>query len=322
MNSGRIVASAWINSQQAKEVAAYYLSGHSVKETASYFGVSKCQVNNLAKKRGLTNGKKFREARIEYAKHEAEKRLVDDLAGKGFDYVGGYSDRNSRIRIRCLTCGEEFERTYNHLKNGNVICRVCKLAETEAENKQRADEQKLKSELSKLQRELEKRFKPPKNHYEDMHNAFLNRTGICEICGNSYLVRDYVESCGLRMARDNGVCSAECRAEKKKRVLRAAHKGRQDSHRQRAKKNGCEYDSSVTLKKLIKRDGLQCALCGGMCDVSDHRWSEHSGPLYPSIDHIIPMSKGGGHVWGNVQIAHMICNSLKGDMQKGGVKNE
>lgn len=54
-------------------------------------------------------------------------------------------------------------------------------------------------------------------------------------------------------------------------------------------------------------------ICGQMCDWNDHSWSKYSGPLYPSIDHIVPMSKGGGHVWENVQVAHIICNSEKGD---------
>ena len=42
-----------------------------------------------------------------------------------------------------------------------------------------------------------------------------------------------------------------------------------------------------------------------------------SGPMYPSIDHIIPMSKGGGHIWSNVQVAHIICNSIKSDKAVG-----
>jgi 5-methylcytosine-specific restriction endonuclease McrA len=53
-----------------------------------------------------------------------------------------------------------------------------------------------------------------------------------------------------------------------------------------------------------------------MCDWNDHSWSEYSGPLYPSIDHIVPMSKGGDHVWNNVQVAHIICNSYKGNTEE------
>ena len=37
------------------------------------------------------------------------------------------------------------------------------------------------------------------------------------------------------------------------------------------------------------------------------------GAMYPSIDHVKPISKGGLHEWGNVQLAHFSCNSKKGD---------
>lgn len=32
-----------------------------------------------------------------------------------------------------------------------------------------------------------------------------------------------------------------------------------------------------------------------------------------TIDHIIPLSKGGTHTYNNVQLAHYICNSKKSD---------
>jgi len=34
-------------------------------------------------------------------------------------------------------------------------------------------------------------------------------------------------------------------------------------------------------------------------------------PLSMSIDHIIPLSRGGTHEPDNVQLAHFICNSIK-----------
>ncbi len=91
----------------------------------------------------------------------------------------------------------------------------------------------------------------------------------------------------------------------------ADYKRIRDTHKRRAVKYKCAYDPNVTLKALIKRDGLRCAICGEMCDPNDRAWG-FVGPLSPSIDHIIPMVKKGGHVWGNVQVAHMICNSEKG----------
>ena len=83
-------------------------------------------------------------------------------------------------------------------------------------------------------------------------------------------------------------------------------------HKARAEKYGVEYDSTITLKKLYKRDGGICQICGDLCDWGDTTWGSF-GPNYPSIDHIVPFAKGGAHTWDNVQLAHHMCNSLKQD---------
>jgi 5-methylcytosine-specific restriction endonuclease McrA len=232
------------------------------------------------------------------------------IAEKGFDYVGGYENKYSKVRIRCRLCGYEFERTCDFLKRGNVICSECE--KKKAAELQEAKE--AKAEAKRITEEIFRLWYPP---VDTRREALLDQTGICEICGKPYIVRGYVKSCGLKYARDNGVCSSECRDEKKRQIIRELHRGRKDSHRHRARKYGCEYDPSVKLEKLIARDGLRCAICGEMCDPNDHSWSKYSGPKYPSIDHIIPMSKGGGHTWDNVQVAHIICNSEKGDSFEG-----
>ena len=319
MKKGERVGSAWINSQQAKEVAEYYSQGHSIIDTANKFCVTTCQVNNLVKKRGITNGG----AGYIRRKHDEEKRFAEIIADKGFDYVGGYENQNSKVRIRCRLCGYEFERTGDFLKRGNVICSECekkkKAAELQEAKKAKAEAKEAKAEAKRITEEILHLWYPPQSAYVNQHESFLNRHGVCKICGASYTVRDYVESCGLKYARDAGVCSKECARKSKRDAEHQSRKRRgvQDNHRHRARKYGCEYDSSISLKRLIDRDGLRCAICGKMCDPNDHSWSKYFGPKYPSIDHIIPMSKGGGHTWDNVQVAHIICNSEKGDSFEG-----
>jgi len=39
----------------------------------------------------------------------------------------------------------------------------------------------------------------------------------------------------------------------------------------------------------------------------------HPHPLSASIDHIIPLSRGGTHVEGNVNGVHLRCNIQKSD---------
>ncbi len=60
---------------------------------------------------------------------------------------------------------------------------------------------------------------------------------------------------------------------------------------------------------------MDCWLCGFPTDPSDFVQKDYFivGPEYPSVDHIIPVSKGGTGEMTNLKIAHMMCNSLRGD---------
>jgi len=43
-------------------------------------------------------------------------------------------------------------------------------------------------------------------------------------------------------------------------------------------------------------------------------------PGSKSIDHILPLSKGGSHSQENVQWAHLVCNTRKGNRLARGIK--
>ncbi|MGW0780327.1 HNH endonuclease [Streptomyces sp. NPDC002913] len=57
------------------------------------------------------------------------------------------------------------------------------------------------------------------------------------------------------------------------------------------------------------RDCWTCRLCWLPIE-PDTAWPD---PMSPSIDHVIPLSRGGAHSMANVQSAHLGCNSSKGD---------
>lgn len=81
----------------------------------------------------------------------------------------------------------------------------------------------------------------------------------------------------------------------------------------RASRYGCvKFDKTITLRALINRDNGVCQICGRPTDDSDIT-NGHIGRMYPTLDHIIPLSKGGAHTWDNVQLAHMHCNAGKCD---------
>ena len=309
-------ANIWERSAECDEAMAYYVAGHTVAETAEKFGVPESQINNSVKKRGLTNGRQWGEIsdeQRERQRYEAEQRLIERLDMLGFDYLGGFTVMTEKVTIKCRTCGDVFERTADFAMHGNLICKKCEHEMALIRQEKRRIVRRAEVERRRAEREavrLARSLEP--SAYQQSRMALLDDTHTCKVCGNEYTLREYMESTGSRYYRDSGYCSAECRDAHLKERAKIYRRGRRDSHKHRAVKFGCAYDSSVTLAKLIKRDGLRCALCGKMCDPNDHSWSEYSGPMYPSIDHIVPMSKGGGHVWNNVQVAHIICNSEKG----------
>lgn len=62
-----------------------------------------------------------------------------------------------------------------------------------------------------------------------------------------------------------------------------------------------------TTAEIAERDGWRCQLCGKKVP---------AGPRFPdprsaSIDHIVPISDGGGDIKANVQLAHLRCNLSK-----------
>ena len=67
------------------------------------------------------------------------------------------------------------------------------------------------------------------------------------------------------------------------------------------------FVETVNRKEIFERDGYICQLCGtGVVP-----WMNYGHPLYPTIDHIIPLSRGGTHEPSNVQTAHRGCNASK-----------
>lgn len=97
-------------------------------------------------------------------------------------------------------------------------------------------------------------------------------------------------------------CSGECHA----RMVRQAKK--EAERKRRAIKRGAKHEP-YRSREIFERDAWRCQLCRKrVC-----RGLVAPNPKAPTIDHILPLSRGGGDVPGNVQCAHFICNSRKND---------
>lgn len=64
----------------------------------------------------------------------------------------------------------------------------------------------------------------------------------------------------------------------------------------------------LTAAQLAERDGPQCKGCGIEVDFT----AVKPDPFSPSVDHIIPWSRGGANESHNLQLMHLRCNIVKG----------
>lgn len=65
----------------------------------------------------------------------------------------------------------------------------------------------------------------------------------------------------------------------------------------------------VSPLEVFERDGWVCQLCDDPV-LPFVRWPH---PRSASVDHVVPVSRGGQHVESNLQLAHLGCNSAKRD---------
>jgi len=77
-------------------------------------------------------------------------------------------------------------------------------------------------------------------------------------------------------------------------------KNRERGHRRRAAIRGRPVEKIDHMERYEADEGI-CGLCGEPVDRETF-----------TLDHIIPIARGGAHVWANVHIAHRTCNAKKG----------
>lgn len=75
----------------------------------------------------------------------------------------------------------------------------------------------------------------------------------------------------------------------------------------RAAKAGVEADS-FTAAEIFERDNFVCWICGdeALADAPKNH------PQRATLEHVVPLSRGGAHSRANVRCAHLLCNLRKG----------
>lgn len=140
----------------------------------------------------------------------------------------------------------------------------------------------------------------------------------CEQCKQSFAWDTQCCRCGAAIT-----CSGSKQGRKrvclpcKARLERECKNKCGRNYRSRARHHGVKY-VSFPRRMIFERDQHQCQLCGRkvLPKVTYRKSDGKIHPRSPTIDHIVPMAKGGNHEPLNCQTACFVCNSLKRD--KGG----
>jgi 5-methylcytosine-specific restriction endonuclease McrA len=100
----------------------------------------------------------------------------------------------------------------------------------------------------------------------------------------------------------NKYCSKKCA----KKANRGAGNHLNARGRHATRQTGATYEP-IDPKKVFERDGWVCHICGKKMRrslIGGHK-------LGPTVDHLVPLARGGDHTYANVAAAHMICNATK-----------
>lgn len=131
------------------------------------------------------------------------------------------------------------------------------------------------------------------------------------------LYRSNCIECGTRFkgrkSRANLFCSRECYHKSLGNNGWVPHKTINSTtdygSKKRAKKYGVEVEN-INIKEVFERDEWVCGICNEKVDKNIPYPNSQSA----SLDHVIPMSKGGGHTYDNVQLSHLRCNLRKSNV--------
>lgn len=286
--------------ENSQNILALRNDGLGYKEIAKRIGVRKETVVQVCKKAGLAGV-----VADPHPNKLTEEQTAEYVSRSGFDYVSGYINAKSEITVRCRECCRTFERLFHVFRdvangtwNAENECPLCRNDRHLHYLKSKEQERKARAEC-----EAQKRAELKAERLSRAVNEELTKRlaiHVCKNCGKEFcqMVTGYNSS---------SYCSQKCQTRWYNRTA---------VYKRRKKLMERKHDKDISLERLYKRDSGICYLCGIKCnwdDIEERDGTIIAGQQYPSIDHVIPVAKGGTHTWDNIKLACRRCNTLKRD---------
>lgn len=221
-----------------------------------------------------------------------------------------YRPTYAKQRTCSRTCGVELRRAAGNLGNGGLSqrgsrrvwptckvtygdCAVCGAAFVKRNGRQKfcgdvCTRGNKRGKDRAYNRTRPKRTRPPRKQ----HVRFI--AGCCRRCETQFVALDWGST-------PDAYCSKRCQ--------HAAEKARYNRKRRAAKLGAATTTERIDLTDIARRDRYRCGICGCKVDMA----TQYPDPQSPSLDHVVPLARGGEHTRANTQLAHFLCNSIKRD---------
>lgn len=283
-----------------KEIVRLRTQGVMQKDIAKQLSVTIDKVKYVVEKHGLQNYKYQKVCmncndEFETVRHSA-KFCSEKCRRK-------YNKANRGHKQTCSNCGKVFSNY-----NPRITCSM----ECHSEMKER--QRLIRRLINVLKPKPEPNFKRQcKNCGTTYKTNYSLKVYCSDECSYRYRYESIVREKELHHHKCKE-CGKHFSDTRKKREFCSYKCGRKYGHRKkdtvrrlRIKRNG-KVDWNISVERLVKRDKGICYLCNEQVNTN----VDPNDDYYPSIEHVIPVSKGGTHTWNNVRLAHRICNTEKG----------
>lgn len=215
---------------------------------------------------------------------EWTKQYILEKSSGMLEYHSEYKNMDSLVKVKCTHCGGISQKSMVAFRTSHkVLCSICHYD----------PEKEAAKRLKELEREKTRECRAREKEIALMVKAGRGKQMSFNLC-----------KCGVIISGKAMRCE-DCRRTWENRRMRPSNE-----KWKQIRKN------TDALRRVYERDGGICYICGQPCDYDDFYYKKGAfciGTKYPTIDHVIPRSKGGGNTFNNFKLAHMICNSLKGD---------
>jgi predicted nucleic acid-binding Zn ribbon protein len=159
----------------------------------------------------------------------------------------------------------------------------------------------------------------------------------CDHCGKKYVpthLKGYARYCSRSCKEEVRRAALAAEREASKPERECLHCGSSLPQSMRADavfcSEKCNYAAHALQRKLRARTGdenkpgyLRAAICKrdkwrcGICGQRVNPTLEHPHPRAASLDHIVPVSEGGGNEPANLRLVHLVCNLRRRNLGGG-----